>query len=205
MSGGRVSYERRHSLTCASPYLAAVSFLLRPVRPPYIRSLSRQHALTGTCSCPRMRSTMSRVCLARLSRELYATSRLMPSFQMSVAAFAASFLPRVVSSTSAPSGEERPRIPCGLSMPQEDHRAVCVLAHTWARRRAVAQTCCCRRVEGERGGEQLQHCAFNRASERSLCADATSSDLARPQSRYSRRLQAREGLGVGGRGSFSLA
>mmetsp|Transcript_100436 Transcript_100436/g.287455 ORF Transcript_100436/g.287455 Transcript_100436/m.287455 type:complete len:259 (-) Transcript_100436:1113-1889(-) len=101
ISGGGVEYERRHSPTCSAPYFSTVCFLSNPVSPPYMRSLRRQLALTGTSSWPVILRAISRVCCARVRSEVKATSTLRPSCHIWVAPMAASFLPRVVRGTSA--------------------------------------------------------------------------------------------------------
>mmetsp|Transcript_45026 Transcript_45026/g.144906 ORF Transcript_45026/g.144906 Transcript_45026/m.144906 type:complete len:254 (+) Transcript_45026:478-1239(+) len=101
IGGGGSEYDRRHCLTWSSPYLATVSFLLRPVSPPYMRSFSRQLRCTVTSSCPVILSTISSVCCARLRSDVYATSMVCPSLHSAVAPCAASFFPSVVRPTSA--------------------------------------------------------------------------------------------------------
>mmetsp|Transcript_73375 Transcript_73375/g.174911 ORF Transcript_73375/g.174911 Transcript_73375/m.174911 type:complete len:233 (-) Transcript_73375:299-997(-) len=50
ISGGGMSKLRRQTCTWSAPCFFTVSFLSRPVRPPYIRSFRRQDLVTGTCS-----------------------------------------------------------------------------------------------------------------------------------------------------------
>mmetsp|Transcript_23285 Transcript_23285/g.70019 ORF Transcript_23285/g.70019 Transcript_23285/m.70019 type:complete len:279 (+) Transcript_23285:601-1437(+) len=78
-----------------------VSFLFNPWSAPYMRSFRRHDLCTVRSSWPVMVWIRASVCWARVNSDVYATSNCRPSFQIHVAPAAASFLPRMVSGTSA--------------------------------------------------------------------------------------------------------
>ena len=70
---------------------------------------------------------MSSACWARLSKLVNATSTWMPSCHIAVAPVAASFLPRVVSSTSAQPVKRLASLQTDWPWTEEDHRVLLLL------------------------------------------------------------------------------
>mmetsp|Transcript_78434 Transcript_78434/g.201982 ORF Transcript_78434/g.201982 Transcript_78434/m.201982 type:complete len:213 (-) Transcript_78434:57-695(-) len=89
IGGGGMSKLRRQTSTWSAPCFCTVSFLSRPVRPPYIRSFRRQVLATGQYSCSAPSRAMLQVLMARFRKEVWEKSRVTPaSFSSSPAALA---------------------------------------------------------------------------------------------------------------------
>merc|ERR1719396_342155 len=69
MSGGGRSKLRRQICTCSAPCLTTVSFLSRPVKPPYMRSFKRHVLCVGTYNWSEASSARLQVLMARFKYE----------------------------------------------------------------------------------------------------------------------------------------
>merc|ERR1711972_1088889 len=100
IGGGGTANDRRHSVTCSSPYFSVVSALFMPCKSPYMRSFKRQDFSTGTQSWSISSKAKLRVLIARYCNEVKARSTEMFASRNNTPAFWASAAPVSDTSTS---------------------------------------------------------------------------------------------------------
>mmetsp|Transcript_33202 Transcript_33202/g.106549 ORF Transcript_33202/g.106549 Transcript_33202/m.106549 type:complete len:222 (-) Transcript_33202:30-695(-) len=100
MGGGGTANPRRQRMTCSWPCSLASDRLFRPVSAPACCSLSRASLTIGTQARPVPDSSRQDVRMARRRHEVRTRSYSVPSALSARAASRASWMPRVVRSTS---------------------------------------------------------------------------------------------------------